>query len=110
MQRVFLKLPPSVGPSWANEAEAAGTLRAGHRESGASAREQAETHTGLEGILQVQRLVLYLPAQLFDLVISSYSLLASLLGSLCQRIALHVLGHPPACPHHLTALLGGELL
>lgn len=106
MQRVFLKLPPSVGPSWANEAEAAGTLHAGHRESGASAREQAETHKGLEGILQVQRLVLYLPAQLFDLVISSYSLL----GSLCQRITLHVLGHPPACPHHLTALLGGELL
>lgn len=98
MSRVFLEPAPSVGPPWANKAMAAGTRHGGCREGVASTLEQAETHQVcevLEGILQVLRLVLCLPAELSDLVTSS--------GLVCphQRITLCVLGHPPACPTSL---------
>lgn len=71
----------------------------------ASTLEQAETHQVCEvpeGILQVQRLMLHLPAQLPDTVTSSC------LGCLHQRVTLHVLRHPAACPHLPIALLGWE--
>lgn len=77
---------PSVGPPWANKAVAAGIWHGGYREGVASTLEQADTHQVcevLEGILQVQRPVLSLPAQLFDLVTSS-SLGVCTRGSFCM--------------------------